>query len=158
MMLHPAAAHFAVSLPIISLVLGLIYIIKPNAIMSKVSTSFLVFSAIFIVVAYFTGKEDGAEVYKFLSAQGKQLLLQHKDYGTYLAISLPIIALLKMYACRKEIFKLDVLAVILLAVVTAGTFYQGKIGGELTSSYGAHVKDHSEGRACLAENSMDEEE
>ncbi len=157
MMLHPAAAHFAVALPIISLVLGLIYIMKPSEIMSKISSRFLVFSAIFIVIAYFTGKDDGQEVYKFLSVEGKELLLQHKDYGTYLAIALPIIAILNMYACRKEIFKVQVLAVVLLALVTAGTFYQGKTGGELTYTYGAHVKDHSEGRACLAENSMDDE-
>jgi uncharacterized membrane protein len=154
MVLHPATAHFAVALPVISLVLGLLYLIKPTEIMSKLSTRFLVFSALFIVIAYFTGKEDGEEVYKFLSAEGKELLLQHKDYGTYLAISLPIIAILKIFGCKKENFKVEILAIFLLALVTAGTFYQGKIGGDLTYTYGAHVKDHSEGRACLAENAM----
>lgn len=158
MMLHPAAAHFAVALPIISLVLGLLYLIKPTEIMSKISTRFLVFAAIFIVAAYFTGKEDGAEVYKFLSIEGKALLLKHKDYGTYLAIALPIVAVIKFFACHKENFKLEILSVVLLSLITAGTFYQGKIGGELTYTYGAHVKDHSEGRACLADNSMDDED
>lgn len=157
MIIHPATAHFAVALPVIALVLGLLYLIKPTEIMSKLSTRFLAFSALFIVIAYFTGKEDGAEVYKFLSAEGKELLLQHKDYGTYLAIALPIIAILKIYGCKKENFKSEILAVLLLAIVTAGTFYQGKIGGDLTYTYGAHVKDHSEGRACLTENSMFDE-
>ena len=158
MMLHPALAHFAVALPVISLVLGLVYLLKPTELMSKVSTRFLAFTALFMVAAYFTGKEDGMEVYKFLAAEGKQLLLQHKDYGTYLAIALPIVAIIKIFGTLKNNFKAEVLAVVLLAVVTAGTFYQGKIGGELTYTYGAHVKDHSEGRACLAENAMDDDE
>ncbi|MDA7817842.1 hypothetical protein N9A28_06595 [Sulfurimonas sp.] len=158
MMIHPAVAHFAISLPLISLVLGLIYLYKPTEFMSKVSTRFLAFAAIFIVGAFFTGKEDGMEVYKFLSGDGKSLLLQHKEYGLYLVISLPVIALIKIFGCKKEMFKVEVVAVVLLALVSAGIVYQGKIGGELTYTYGAHVKDHSEGRACLAENAMDDED
>ena len=158
MILHPAIAHFAVALPTISLVVGLIYLFKPNSVMARVSTGTLLFAAVFMVAAYFTGKEDGAHVYKYLAVEGKELLLQHKDIGTYLAIALPIVAVIRIFGYLKENFIAEIVATVLLAVVTAGTFYQGKIGGELTYTYGAHVKDHSEGRACLEENSMDEDE
>ncbi|QOY51535.1 DUF2231 domain-containing protein [Candidatus Sulfurimonas baltica] len=155
-MIHPAVAHFAVSLPIISLVLGLLYLFKPTEIMSKISTRFIAFAAVFVVIAYFTGKEDGSEVYKFLSIEGKELLKEHAQLGLYLAISMTIVALVKIFGCFKNIFKVEIFAVVLLALISAGILSQGKIGGELTYSYGAHVKDHAEGRACLAENSMDD--
>lgn len=156
-MIHPAVAHFAISLPVISLVIGLLYIFKPTESMSKISTRFIVFAAIFVAIAYFTGKEDGSEVYKFLAIEGKELLKQHANLGMYLAISMAVVAIIKIFACKKNIYKLELVAVLLLASITAGILNQGKMGGELTYTYGAHVKDHSEGRACLAENSMDDE-
>ena len=36
-----------------------------------------------------------------------------------------------------------------MALVSGGVLYQGKMGGELTFTYGAHVKDHSDGMDCL---------
>ena len=64
-MLHPAAAHFAVVLPILSLVLGIAYLIKPSELMSKISTRFMVFATIFLIAAFFTGKEDGGALTLF---------------------------------------------------------------------------------------------
>jgi len=157
-MLHPAIAHFAVSLPIISLLLGLAYLYKPSELMSKVSTRFMVFAAIFIIAAFFTGKHDGGEVYILLSGEGKKLLLQHKDLGLYLAIAMGIAALIKFYGCFKNSFKVELLAILLVAVIAGGTLYQGKMGGELTYTYGAHVKDHSDGMDCLAEAAEDEDD
>ena len=157
-MLHPAVAHFAVALPIISLVLGLAYLYKPSELMSKISTRFIVFTAIFIVAAFFTGKHDGGEVYILLSGEGKQLLLQHKQLGLYLAIAIGITAVIKFYGCFKKSFKAELFAIVLVAIIAGSTLYQGKIGGELTYTYGAHVKDHSDGMDCLAEEAEDEED
>lgn len=148
-MLHPLAAHFAVVLPIISLVLGLAYLYKPSELMSKISTRFMVFAAIFIIVAYFTGKSDGADVYILLSGDGQELLKEHKNLALYLAISMVIVALIKMYGCFRDSFKAEIVAVILLLLVSGGVMYQGKMGGELTYTYGANVKDHSDGMDCL---------
>ncbi|WP_372998210.1 DUF2231 domain-containing protein [Sulfurimonas sp.] len=155
-MLHPAAAHFAVALPIISLVLGLAYLYKPSELMSKVSSRFMVFAAIFIIAAFFTGKHDGGEVYILLSGEGKQLLLQHKQLGLYLAIAMGIAAVIKFYGCYKQVFKAEIFAIVLVAIIAGGTLYQGKMGGDLTYTYGAHVKDHSDGMDCLAEAAEDE--
>ena len=150
-MLHPAAAHFAISLPIISLVLGLLYLFKPSEMMSKISTRFLVFAAIFVVVAYFTGKNDAKEVFEFLTSDAKSILVEHAKLGKYLAIAMVVVALIKMFGCFKKMFKIELFAVILLAVLSAGVLSQGKMGGELTFKHGAHVEKYSEGQACLAE-------
>lgn len=150
-MLHPAAAHFAISLPIISLVLGLLYLIKPSETMAKISTRFLVFSAIFVVVAYFTGKNDAKVVFEFLSSDAKAVLIQHAKLGQYLAISMVVVALIKMFGCFKKMYKIELFAIILLAGLSAGILSQGKMGGELTYGHGAHVEKFSDGQACLAE-------
>jgi len=139
-MLHPALAHFAVSLPIISLVLGLLYLFKPSEMMSKISTRFLVFSAIFVVAAYFTGKEDASEVFEYLSADAKGLLSQHAQLGLYLAIAMGLTAVVKMYGCLKNMFKVEIIAIVLLLLASGAILYQGKMGGALTFEHGAHVK------------------
>ena len=158
-MLHPAAAHFAIALPIISLILGLMYLIKPSDVMSKISSRFLLMAAIFMVIAYFTGRDDAKEVFEFLSSDAKAQLGQHAKLGQYLAISISLIAIIKMFGCIKKNFKIEIFSVVLLAVVTAATFYQGKMGGELTYTYGAHVTDHAKGQACIKEaKEMEEEE
>ncbi|MBU0720088.1 hypothetical protein KJ877_01960 [bacterium] len=148
-MLHPAAAHFAVALPIISLVLGLAYILKPTELMSKISTRFMVFTTIFIAVAFFTGKEDGGEVFILLSTAGQELLKEHKNLGLYIFVGVGFVTLIKLFGCFTKNFKAEVLSVILIAVVAGGVLYQGKIGGELTYTHGAHVQDHSDGMDCL---------
>jgi len=150
-MLHPASAHFAVVLPIISLVIGIAYLIRPSEIMSKISTRFMIFAALFMVVAFFTGKNDGSEVYMLISGEGKRLLLEHKQFGLYLASAMGIAAVIKLFACIKKQFKVEIFAIILVAMVAGGVMYQGKMGGELTYTYGAHVQNHSDGMDCLAD-------
>lgn len=101
-MLHPAIAHFAISLPIISMVLGLAYLYKPTELMSKISTRFFVFAALFLIAAYFSGKEDGGEVYMFISGEGQLLLKDHKSLGMYLTIAMVATAAIKFYGCFKS--------------------------------------------------------
>ena len=157
-MLHPAAAHFAVVLPILSLVLGIAYLIKPSDLMSKISTRFMVFATIFIVIAFFTGKEDGGVAYGLLTSEGKALLIKHKDFGLYLAIAMGLTTLIKFYGCFKSNVKAEIFAIILVAVVAGATLFQGKMGGELTYTHGANVAQHSDGMVCLAEEAEDEED
>jgi len=162
-MLHPASAHFAVVLPIISLVIGMAYLIKPSELMSKISTRFMVFATIFMVVAFFTGKNDGSEVYPLLSNEAQALLLTHKDFGLYLVIAMTLATVIKFFGCFKNVIKAEIFAIILVAIVAGGVLYQGKMGGELVYTHGAHVEKHSDGIDCLADPEMfmedeDEEE
>ena len=143
-MLHPALAHFAISLPIISLILGLLYLYKPSETMSKISSRFLVFAALFMIAAFFSGKNDAPEVFDFLSADGKGLLVQHAELGLYLAIGMGLVAVIKLIGCMKSIFKVELLAIALLLILSGATLFQGKLGGALTYEYGAHVKEAQE--------------
>jgi len=152
-MLHPAVAHFAVALPIISLILGMAYLVKPSELMSKISTRFMVFAALFMIGAFFTGKADGGEAYILLPELGQALLRDHKDLGLYLTIAMGIAALVKFFGCFKKKIKAEIFSIILLAIIAGGTFYQGKMGGELTFTYGANVEQHSDGMDCLSDPS-----
>jgi len=158
-MLHPATAHFAVVLPIISLVLGIAYLIKPSELMSKISTRFMVFSTLFLIAAYFSGKNDASDVYTFLSKAGQALLTKggegvlvtHKDLGLYLAISMGLATLIKFYGCFKKALKVEIFAILLVTIISGGILYQAKMGGELTYEYGANVTNYSDGIHCLEE-------
>ncbi len=148
-MLHPPVTHFAIVLPIISLVLGLAYLYKSSELMSKISTRFMAITTIFIIIAFFTGKEDASDVYVFLSGDGQTLLKEHKNIALYLMIGMIVVTIIKLYGCYKKIIKLEVIAIVLLALIAGGILYQGKMGGELTYTYGANVQDHSDGMECL---------
>ena len=139
-MLHPALAHFAISLPVISLILGLLYLFKPSESMSKITSRFFVFAAIFTIAAFFTGKNDAQEVFEFLSNDAKAVLIQHANLGLYLAIGMGLVAVIKFVGCMKNMFKVELLAIVILLVLTGATLFQGKLGGALTYEHGAHVK------------------
>lgn len=165
-MLHPATAHFAVALPIISLVLGMAYLIKPSELMSKISTRFMVFATLFLIAAYFSGTNDGSDVYPFLSEAGQALLAKggegilvtHKALGLYLAIAMGIATLIKFYGCSKKALKAEIFAILLVAVISGGVLYQAKMGGELTYGHGANVEKYSDGMDCLEEQAEFAEE
>lgn len=149
MLLHPASAHFAIALPIIALIIGMAYLIKPSELMSKISTRFMLFGAIFITVAFFTGKTDGGEAYMLLSNDGQLLLKEHKNFALYLVVGMWIATIVKMFGCIRKILKAEIFAVLLVAILSGGVLYQGKMGGELTYTYGANVAQHSDGMDCL---------
>lgn len=152
-MLHPAVAHFAVALPIISLILGIAYLVKPSEIMSKISTRFMVFAALFMIAAFFTGKEDGGEAYILLSEAGQELLKEHKEFGLFLTIAMGIAALAKLFACFTKRIKVEIFAILFVAIIAGGVLFQGKMGGELTYTHGANVEKYSDGMDCLADPS-----
>jgi len=139
-MLHPALAHFAISLPIISLILGLLYLFKPSEMMSKITSRFFVFAAIFIAAAFFSGKQDATLVFDFLSNDAKAILIQHAQLGLYLAIGMGVVAVIKFVGCFKNMFKVELLAIVLLLLLSGAILFQGKLGGALTYEFGAHVK------------------
>jgi len=157
-MLHPAVAHFAMSLPIIALLVAIAYLIKPSELMSKISTRFMLGATIFIITAFFSGKHDGSEVYIFLSSEGQEILRNHKDLGLYLVILMIITTLIKIFGCKKKQMKIEIIAITLIALVSIGVLAQGKMGGELTYKYGAHVDKYSDGMDCLAEEAEMEDD
>ena len=140
MMLHPATVHFAMVLPLVASVFGVIYLFTRSEGMSKISSRATLIAALAMIGVWYTGSQAGTEIYDFLSADGKHELLEHKELGLYLAIAMGIIALLKIAGCKSKKFSLEALAVILLLGTTATTFLQGKHGGELVYNYGMPFK------------------
>lgn len=149
--LHPPIVHFAIVLPIIALILGIAYLIKPSELMSKISTRFMFFATLFIVAAFFTGKAAGAEAFILLPTEGQELLKSHKNLGLYLMVGMAVATIFKFVGCFKRLMKSEVLAILILAILSVGVLYQGKTGGELTFTYGANVANHSDGMDCLAD-------
>lgn len=141
-MLHPATAHFAIVLPIVALVFGLVYMFTKSEGMSKISSRLFLVAAIAMAAAWYTGSQAGPEVYDYLSAKGQHTLREHKDLGLYLAIAMGIIALVKIIGCRIKKPIVENIATIVLIGATAVTLFQGKIGGEVTYNHGMPFKAH----------------
>jgi uncharacterized membrane protein len=140
MMLHPATAHFAIVLPVVASIFGVIYLLTKSEGMSKISSRTTLIAALAMIGVWYTGNDAGPQIYDFLSVEGKEELLEHKTLGLYLAIAMGIIALLKIVGCKMKKFTIELLAIILLLVVTLTTFAQGKIGGEIVYNYGMPFK------------------
>lgn len=149
-MLHPATAHFAIVLPLVALIFGLIYMFTKSEGMSKISSRLFVAAALAMIGVWYTGSQAGPEVYDYLSQAGKATLIQHKEYGEYLAIAMGIIALIKFAGCQMKKFALEALATLLLLGATGVTLYQGKLGGEITYNHGMPFK------AYMMEDSLNE--
>jgi len=150
MMLHPATVHFAMVLPVVASVFGVIYLFSKSESMSKLSSRMTLVAALAMVGVWYTGSQAGPQIFEYLSDAGKHELLEHKTLGIYLAIAMSIIAIIKIVGCRMKKFSLEALAVVLLLGATATTFLQGKDGGEIVYNYGMPFK------AYLIEDSLKE--
>jgi len=140
MMLHPATVHFAMVLPVVASVFGLIYLINRKEIYSKLSSASIFFAALAMVGVWYTGTQAGPKIYDYLSEAGQHELLEHKELGLYLAIAMSVIFLIKVIGCKSGKFALEALAILLLFGATATTFIQGKDGGEIVYNYGMPFK------------------
>ncbi|MBU0631251.1 hypothetical protein KKA17_01265 [bacterium] len=136
MMLHPATVHFAIVLPLVASVFGVIYLFTKTESMAKISTRATVIAALAMIGVWYTGYQAGPLIYSYLSEAGKHELLEHKALGLYLAIAMGVIALLRVFGCKTKKFGIEALAIILLVAATATTFLQGKHGGEIVYEHG----------------------
>jgi len=64
-----------------------------------------------------------------------------------------IATLFKFFGCFKKVLKAEIFAIVIVAIISGGVMYQGKMGGELTYTYGTNVKNHSDGLDCLEDPS-----
>jgi len=140
MLLHPPVTHFAIVLPFVAAVFGIIYLFSRSEGMSKLSTRVFVVTAVAVIAAWYTGSKAGPQIFDYLSSTGKHELLEHKKLGEYLAIAFGIIAVLKFAGCLLKKFAIEAVAVILLLAATAMIFVQGKDGGEIVYNYGQPFK------------------
>ena len=142
MMIHPATVHFAMVLPVVASVFGLIYLYTKSEIFAKISSASFIFAAIATGVVWYTGSQAGPEVYKYLSDAGQATLIAHKKLGLYLAIAMAIITLIKIVGCRMHNYAIQALSVVLIIGAMATTLYQGKMGGKIAYNYGMPFKSY----------------
>jgi len=142
MMLHPATVHFAMVLPVVAAVFGLIYLVTKSEGMSKISSRITLIAAIAMGIAWYTGSQAGPVIYDYLSEAGQKTLIDHKNLGFYLAIALGIIALIKIIGCKMRNFAIEAFAIVLLLGATAVTLAQGKLGGEIVYNHGMPFKSY----------------
>jgi len=140
MMIHPASVHFAMVLPVVAATFGIAYMISKKEILSKITARATLIAALAMIAAWYTGNQAGPQIFDYLSETGKHELLEHKELGLYLAISMGIIALLQIAGCRLKKFGLQTLATLLLIGAMLTTFLQGKDGGEIVYNYGMPFK------------------
>ncbi|WP_345979880.1 DUF2231 domain-containing protein [Sulfurimonas sp. HSL3-2] len=136
MMLHPATVHFAMVLPVVASVFGVIYLAKRSEGMGKISARATLIAALAVIGVWYTGTQAGPLIYHFLSPDGQKELLAHKALGGYLAIAMGIIAVLQFLGCKLKKVALEALAIILLLGATGTIFLQGKDGGEIVYEHG----------------------
>ena len=137
MVLHPATLHFAIILPLVASVFGIIYMANKTETMSKISARTALVAAIAMIGVWYTGEKiAGPEIYNYLDAAGKAELLEHRDLGRYLAIAMTIVALIQIIGCRMKKSSIQIFGILLTIVVMAVTFLQGKDGGEIVYEHG----------------------
>ena len=139
-MLHPASTHFAIVLPVIASILGIIYLFVRTQTASKLYTRATIFATLTLFVAWYTGSQAGPEIYNYLSQEGQGLLLEHKKLGLYLAIAMALISVIAIVACKLQKFSLTAITVIAVLILSATTLFQGKMGGQLVYKYGTPFK------------------
>ena len=140
MMLHPATVHFAMVLPLVASVFGVIYLFTRTKEMSKILTGATLIAALAMIGVWYTGSQAGPQIYDYLSTQGQHELIEHKTLGLYLAVAMGVIALLQLVGSITKKFSIEAVAVLLLLAATATTFVQGKKGGELVYNFGMPFK------------------
>jgi uncharacterized membrane protein len=141
--LHPVLAHFAVVLPVVTLLMGLYHL------RMKTETSFnytlvaAILAMLSIIAAWYTGGIDGKAAYEGLvmgKDGGTEELIEHKNLGTVLALFfVAIVVMLKVAAVKSNKY-LMYIAITSLVVSVGLTFVQGKHGGELVYEYAANVE------------------
>ena len=138
-LLHPAVVHFAVAVPVVILLLEFYNLFAKRKSIGGFSFLLLILTIVVFAVAYFTGGVDGKEAYDLLSPEGQSELKEHKLLGIYLLIGTVIVLFFKLLAMTGKGILKFLFFIVLLGLI-AGTFKQGKDGGELVYEYGANIE------------------
>ena len=140
---HPPIVHFAVVLPMVTTLLYLIFLKTQNGSVFKLAEYFAYASALFMVLAWYTGGHDGKLAYEALfmnSDEAVEELKEHKSLGTMLAIFFVAIAVMfKMSQLKPNKYLFWIIGASLV-FGSGAILKQGKDGGELVYEYAANVQ------------------
>jgi len=134
---HPLAVHFAVSLPFIALLFQWASLANSSKGYQNAANLIFLLGALFIVIAFVTGKAAGPDVKPLLPIPGQDLYDQHRDLGTYLTLGYLAIILLKLIATiiKKELLRYMITISMVIALIALA--FEIKSGHELVYGFGA---------------------
>jgi len=138
-LLHPAVDHFAITLPVIVLLLEFYNLFAKKKSIGGFSFILLVMTVVAFAVAYLTGSVDAKETYDLLAPAGQEELKAHKLLGTYLLFGSVMLLVFKLLSMTGKAYFKFLFFLVMIAFV-AITFKQGKDGGELVYEYGANIE------------------
>ncbi|NPA27456.1 MAG: DUF2231 domain-containing protein [Epsilonproteobacteria bacterium] len=138
-LIHPFFVHFAISLPIIILLIEIINLFAKRKIVGGISFFLLILTSAVLVAAYFTGITDANLAKDSLSGPAKEALADHKQYGIYLVYLSLIVLFFKLISSLINKIQVKILFLILLIGFIGVTIITGKKGGELVYKYGINV-------------------
>ncbi len=148
--LHPAIVHFAIVLPILTLVFQGVFLYTKNETYSKVTFLLAIFAAIFTIGAWYSGgvMQGIADIAGVLSDEGKEELKEHAKLGIILAIAMSVLAIVKVLASKFQKQILEVIFLVGVILVITLMLKQGKDGGELVYEYGAGIPSEVFNKYC----------
>ena len=138
--IHPSIVHFAIVLPIITLIFEAIFRISKNYTYSHISYFLAILSALAFAGAMFSGNIDGPNAYPLMSSEGQHELKEHKELGLYITIAMGILAMVKIASVRLKKEILGLVFLVGMIGVVGITMQQGHDGGELVYKYAANVE------------------
>ncbi len=136
---HPPAVHFAVSLPIILLVLEAFYILRGKR------PDSLEFLFVFLTSSAVTGGAlTGYVAHESMEdipiqAKALELLHTHETLGIYLAVLFWLVFALRLLYTFKPSLILRLFYLILMLAGAGGVLFQGSLGGKLVYDFGLGV-------------------
>lgn len=139
--LHPAIVHFAVSLPIIILLIEIFNLFPKRKIIDVVTVGLLGMLLFVLVGVYISGVTDGKEAFELLDSNAQEALKSHKILGTYIILfGFILVALFKILSVVTNKIYYKILYILILTVFVVATLKQGKDGGELVDKHGVNVQ------------------
>ena len=145
--LHPVAAHFAVVLPLVALILQLTSMVTKQMILARASTVTLLVATVMVGFAYLSGSNDAstvvAEILSTYSPDGIEELKEHAAFGFNILVLIGVVLALKMVNCKLDNKILGYIVLIGMLASTAGMFIQGKHGGEVVYKYGTLFESYA---------------
>ena len=140
LLIHPAIVHFAISLPIILLLIEFINLIMKRKALSVTTVTLIILIGLVFLGAFLTGRADGSEAFALLSPDAQKELKFHKLLGIYLVYSTAVVLLFKIVSMTVKKIWAKILYFLILIAFIALTLFQGKEGGELVYQHGVNVK------------------
>ncbi len=139
--IHPAIVHFAVSLPIVILLIEIFNLFPRRRIVDIITVGLFGMLLFVLIGVYVSGVTDGKEAFELLDVKGQEALKSHKILGAYIIIfGFTLVALFKALSLLTNKIYYKMLYIVILALFIAIILKQGKDGGELVDVYGVNVQ------------------